>query len=81
MNLRKFDTKSPELRELIGHISSESSQSAHFLRGTETSKVLGIVWRPKEDIFLFDPSSIVNLARNTVGKSTKRTFLSKPILT
>lgn len=78
MNLRKFDTNSQELRKLIESIQSEdiSDQSAHLLSGTETSKVLGLIWRPQEDLFLFDPSSIINLARSNEARLTKRIFLS-----
>ncbi|XP_055543111.1 uncharacterized protein LOC129728685 [Wyeomyia smithii] len=57
-NIRNFCSNSSEVLASIGEPEAQQKVSMNLENASESERVLGLIWKPKEDIFTFDVSSM-----------------------
>ncbi|XP_062710230.1 uncharacterized protein LOC109425711 [Aedes albopictus] len=71
--IRNFCSNSTEVLEKIGERGAPQEISMNLDKSSESERVLGLVWKPAEDIFTFDLSCINEEIRTLVTSSTMPT--------
>ncbi|XP_065094804.1 uncharacterized protein LOC135715461 [Ochlerotatus camptorhynchus] len=76
--IRHWMSNSPEVLQRIGEKNTKSVRSFTMDKGSNLERVLGMVWRPQEDVFVFSMTFREDLQRLMDGSvvPTKRQVLS-----
>ncbi|XP_053686708.1 uncharacterized protein LOC128736255 [Sabethes cyaneus] len=76
--IRNFCSNSTKVLAAIGEQKASSSVSLNLEKALGTERVLGMIWRPTEDVFTFDPSTLNEDIKALIGGAvtpTKRQVL------
>ena len=68
------DNPTPHNPDLIDESYVDATLGDSRALGAEEQKVLGVLWRPRDDCFLFDVSAVFHLA--SMSRPTKRNVIS-----
>ncbi|XP_065092441.1 uncharacterized protein LOC135713285 [Ochlerotatus camptorhynchus] len=68
--IRNFCSNSAEVLASIGECRTPQEVSMNLEKSTDSERILGLVWRPKEDVFTFDMSSLKEEIKTLISGST-----------